>query len=270
MPDRAFLVDTTRCIGCRSCQTACKQWNELPAEKTNFFPGYEYTDPSGLSALTWNYVDFRKVNRRSGNEFLWSIIHKKCNHCKDANCAAVCPTDAVENIDGWKIINRTKCIGCGKCTEACLYKVPRVSTESYYNSKGAVIIEKGKSYKCNACTAKGRTDPACVKNCPTGALTYNYRLVVLKEANLRSKKLRKRYPETSIYGIFEYGGLRVITLLKEKPERYGLPVGDFARSIRSSKLNEIREVYLFLSMFTFGLPVLKRKALKIAERLCSS
>ena len=84
MADKAFLVDTSKCQGCRACQVACKQWNGLPAEKTEFFAGPEYTNPGKLSAITWNHVIFFPIDRSNESRPIWTIMHKKCFHCAEA------------------------------------------------------------------------------------------------------------------------------------------------------------------------------------------
>ncbi len=225
MPDKAFFVDTTKCTGCRSCQSACKEWNSLPGEAVDFFQGPEITGPGKLSAITWNHVVFYPFVRNIPGRDSWNIVHKKCNHCKKAKCIDVCPVKAISTVDGWNIIDQERCIGCGKCAEECPYKVPMVSIISHDDNSGKKVISKDRAYKCNACTVNTRDIPACVGACITGALDFGYRLKIIKEADLHLKRVVKNHPDASIYGIREFGGLRVITLLKDKPEKYMLPAG---------------------------------------------
>jgi formate dehydrogenase iron-sulfur subunit len=133
MSDKAFYVDTSKCLGCRGCQVACKQWNGLPGEETEFFGGTEYTNPAKLSAITWNHVVFFPVDKTIPHRPVWTIMHKKCFHCKEANCLNVCPEKAIYEVDGWKIIDQERCIGCGACVNACVYGVPEVSSITHTN-----------------------------------------------------------------------------------------------------------------------------------------
>jgi len=224
MADKAFLVNTLICTGCRSCQTACKQWNSLPGETHSFFAGPEITNPGRLSAVTWTHVSFNPYKPGDGRRPLWDILHKKCFHCKDAACLRGCPERAIFRDDGWVLINQKKCTGCRQCTTLCPYTVPHVSTEDHRDSSGGEIILKDKAYKCNACMVNKRDVPACVDNCLAGAITYGHRLFMIKQANLLLEGIKKENPGAAIYGIKESGGLRVILLLREKPENYGLPV----------------------------------------------
>jgi len=269
MADKAFLVDITKCQGCRACQVACKQWNGLPGEKTEFFEGTEYTNPVVLSAITWNHVVFSELDRSNPIHPVWSIKHTKCNHCIEANCLRVCPENAISKVDGWTIIDQDKCIGCGACVNACVYQVPQVNNFTHVNDVGQEIVQKDKSHKCNACTLNERDVPACVNTCPSYALQFGHRLTMIEQAQERLKEIKGTYPNACVYGLEEFGGLRVITVLKDKPEKYGLPTGKDAVAIDIVKAEEVKSIYAFLSIFTLGLPSLKRKAFSIAQSLSS-
>ncbi len=253
MSDRAFLVDTTLCSGCRACQVSCKQWNNLPAEKTTFFAGPELTNPGELSDITWNHVKFFELDRSNPEKPVWMIMHKKCYHCEKANCLAVCPEKAIYKADGWTVIDQKRCIGCGACENECVYKVPKVSAKDF------------KSHKCHACVLNPREVPACAFVCPTGALSIGPKPAMVKKAEERLAKIKKEYPKASIYGLDEFEGLRVITILKNSPEKYGLPVNP--KPIEFAEAEAIRDTYRLLSMFTFGLPSLKRTAYRFSRSL---
>ncbi|MBN2159167.1 MAG: 4Fe-4S dicluster domain-containing protein [Spirochaetes bacterium] len=265
MSGKAFLVDTTKCSGCRACQVSCKQWNNLPAEKTTFFAGPEYTNPAELSAITFNHVKFFPIDRSHPGKPLWTIMHKKCYHCEDANCIKVCPQEAISKVEGWTVIDQSKCIGCGACVNECVYKVPHVLDETMpkYGAEGS--IQKDKSYKCHACMQNKRDVPLCAQHCPTGALTYGDRTALVKRARARLKEIAAEYPRASIYGLEQYGGLRVITVLKDSPEKYGLPLNP--EPIDMHKAEAIRNTYHLISLFSFGLPSLKRVAYRISRSM---
>jgi len=266
---KAFIVDTTKCQGCRACQVACKQWNGLPGEKTEFFAGPEYTNPANLSAITWNHVKFFPLDRKNPERPIWTIMHKKCYHCTDANCMIVCPEKAISKVDGWTIIDQSKCIGCGACESECVYGVPRVSDVSHTNDVGVQMVTKDKSHKCNACTVNERDVPACVNTCPSSALLYGDRNAMIDYAKGRVAALKSEFPNVSIYGLEEFGGLNVITILRDKPGKYGLPVGDKAKPVEVTHHEAIKDMYSLFSAGSFGLPSLKRTAYRMAKSMAS-
>lgn len=265
MSGKAFLVDTTKCSGCRSCQVACKQWNNLPGEKTTFFAGPEYTNPAELSAITFNHVKFFPIDRTNPEKPVWMIMHKKCYHCEIANCLRICPQHAISKLDGWVVIDQSKCIGCGACVNECVYKVPQVLDESLHKYGLEQPLVKDKSYKCHACTVNKRDVPACAYHCPTGALTFGERAALMRKARTRLKQIAPEYPHASLYGDEQFGGLRVITILKDSPEKYGLPLQP--KPIEVTKAEAIRDTYQALALFTMGLPSLKRAAYRIARKM---
>ncbi len=267
MSDRTFLVDTIKCQGCRACQVACKQWNGLPGEETDFFAGPEYTNPAKLSATTWNYVKFFPLDRRNPSRPVWTIMHTKCNHCVEANCERICPEHAISKVDGWTIIDQSRCIGCGACVNECVYNVPEVSDATHVNDMKQKIVIKDRSHKCNACLVNTREVPACVNTCPSYALSIGPRQAIIKKALQRLDEVKKEFPNASVYGLEEFGGLRVITILRDKPETFELPTGEKAKPIDLTRAEEIRDTYRFLSLFSFGLPSLKRAAYRIARSM---
>jgi len=265
---KAFIVDTSKCQGCRACQVACKQWNGLPGQKTEFFAGPELTNPAELSAITWNHVKFFPIDRQNAERPIWTIMHKKCYHCKDANCIRVCPQKAISKVDGWTIIDQSKCIGCGACENECIYHVPHVSNVNHTNDVGQHIVMKDKSHKCNACTLNERDVPACVNTCPSQALIFGDHEEMVKHAMRRLAELKKEFPRASIYGLNEFGGLKVITILRDSPSKYGLP--ENVKAIEITAHDGIKDMYSLLSSFTFGIPALKRVAYRAAKSMGSS
>lgn len=87
--NKAFLIDTTKCTGCRGCQVACKQWNQLKAEETTFFSGEGYQNPQAMSEYTFTRIKFRDYQKDGQNEF--AFYKEMCMHCNDPACASVCP-----------------------------------------------------------------------------------------------------------------------------------------------------------------------------------
>ena len=201
----AVLVDTTRCMGCRGCQVACKQWNQLKAVKTEFTGTYE--NPPHLSGDTWTIMRFVESNNGGPK---WRFRKQQCMHCADASCVTVCPTGAALKRDnGIVIIDQTICAGCKYCIEACPYQTPKAT-------------ETGMAIKCRFCydRVENGLQPACVKACATGALKFGSREAMLAEAKSRAAKI----PGGRIYGESELAGLGWIYVLDRSAEEMGLPV----------------------------------------------
>ena len=266
MADKAFLVDTTKCIGCKACQVACKQWNNLPAEeKTESMSGF--TNPGSLSAITFNHVICSRIESPVQNNPVSQTMHKKCFHCETPNCLTVCPADAVYKKDYWVLIDQENCIGCGECVRACIYGVPHLADRDYNEVGTGGFINKDKAYKCHACVQKEKEIPACVGICPSDALIFDYRLKIVAAAKKRVKTVKKDFPNAYIYGLEEFGGLHVITILKDAPEKFELDRNPQSVSQKTA-LNR-KEFYDLLSKFSFNMPVLKRAIYKISKYLTS-
>lgn len=180
----------------------------------------------------------------------------------------VCPQKAISKSNGWTIIDQNKCIGCGACEEKCIYNVPHVSKKEFMEYGTGKTIQKNKSYKCHACLLNKRDTPACVTACPTGALTIDLRIAIIKAAKKRLKDVKEDFPKASIYGMDQFGGLNVITLLKNNPRKYGLELNP--KPIKLADSNIINDLYTLLSLFTLGLPSLKRVAYRIAKTITST
>lgn len=225
-----FLVDTTKCVGCRGCQTACKRWNELSAEKTVF--SGEWTNPPDLTGQTWTVVFFREM--AGDGEVEWKFVKWQCLHCYEPSCAVVCPTKAIQKTEeGAVVIDTTRCIGCRYCINACPFHIVRFDrrgTEEVAGVKlGGVNIgdteggggSVGVARKCHMCfnrIAQGRK-PACVETCPVEALEFGERSEVLQKARARAAQV-KGY----VYGEKEAGGTDVLYILDMSPQKLGLPV----------------------------------------------
>lgn len=207
---KAFLTDTTKCIGCRGCQVACKEWNGLPAGKAEFLGSYE--NPRHLSATSWRKVRF--VEPESG-DVRWSFLSDSCKHCSEANCLAACPTGAIYRTQtGAVVVNDDRCNGCRYCVAACPYKVMGFNEAT------------GRVAKCTLCAdrVEAGLNPACATSCPTGALVYGERELMLKNARARVEELgAKQGKKARLYGEAEMGGLNNLMVLGEPSVSYGLP-----------------------------------------------
>ena len=215
MAEKAILYDATKCMACRGCQAVCKQWNELTAVETTNWGSYE--NPKDLSSQTWLKMEFREVG--DNGTLRWLFNRRACMHCGDASCVKVCPTGALfYHPSGFVSLDKLKCTGCGYCVEFCPFDVPRLDTN---RASGL-----GKADKCTLCTTKdlNRIDndeePACVKTCPTGALTYGNRDTLLTAGEASVQELGGN---ARLYGKDEVGGTHVLYVLDDSARTYGLP-----------------------------------------------
>lgn len=219
--EKAILYDATKCIACKGCQLACKQWNQLPGVETEFTGTYE--NPPTLGSETWMRILFNE--KYEDGEMHWYFTKQQCMHCTDAACVEVCPPQATTHrhnklSDGSVVTtvatDPDKCIGCNYCRVACPFDVPG------YNQR-----EKG-IFRCTFCVDRLKEDvdymPACVKACATGALKFGDRQEILDMAEARKKELVDAgYSSARVYGKEELGGLRYVYVLASDPEDYKLP-----------------------------------------------
>jgi len=205
----AILYDTSKCVGCRACEEACKECNNLPEEPE---------PPVDLSAITWNLI-----MQREGVELEdWPFFNFQCMHCTDAACVTVCPTGALYKDErGFIAFDEEKCNGCGYCTQFCPFGVPHLGGVN-------LITGRAKAGKCIFCCnnqpEQGLGHVACVEACPTGALTLDWRESQLEAARGRVSQLKADgYSKAMLYGETEAGGLHRLSVLLDEPQAYGLP-----------------------------------------------
>ena len=196
-----FLVDTSRCIGCRSCQVACKQWNKLAVDQTANKGTFE--NPRDLTPHLYNRIRF--VEQADEKGVRWGFFNERCMHCGDAGCMKVCPSPGAlyRTKDGIVGFNKEKCISCKYCVSACPFNVPRYGADD-------------KVSKCHLCMDRisGGMTPACAKACPTQTLQFGDRGGLIAKAKAAKKEL---------YGENDLNGLGVVYALDAPPSAYGLP-----------------------------------------------
>lgn len=205
----AILYDASKCIGCKACERACKECNEL----------LECPDavPTDLSADCWNLIRKRKDVDLADHPF----FSYQCMHCTDAACVAVCPTEALyKDCCGFVALDATKCNGCGYCTQFCPYGVPHLGDVNLASGQAVVA-------KCTFCQNRMWEHvggPACVAACPTGALTWGEREALVDDAKIRVSALQAEGESGAmLYGENEAGGLHRLSILLDEPVAYGLP-----------------------------------------------
>lgn len=216
-----FLTDATICIGCKACEVACKQWNQLPADQQLepfTLTGFSYDNTVDLGAETWRHVAFIEQGRDS--HVAWLMVSDVCKHCTHAGCMDACPTGAIMRTEfGTVVIQDNVCNGCGYCVPACPFGVPQLSHLD------------GGSHKCTLCydRLRGGLIPACAHTCPTESIRFG-EVAELKEAGLRRvEELRAAGEEAYFYGDDHLGGtngigdLHAMFVLNARPERFNLP-----------------------------------------------
>ncbi len=216
IPEVAKLIDVTSCIGCKACQVACMQWNDLRDEVGTTAGTYD--NPHDLTAQSWTVMRFSEVSRED-TSLEWLIRKDGCMHCAEPGCLKACPSPGaiVKYQNGLVDFISEHCIGCGNCITGCPFDVPRLSKKD------------GKAYKCSLCSDRVAVglQPACVKACPTGAIRFGSKEDMIDFAADRVVDLKERgYQNAGLYDPPGVGGTHVMYVLQhaDRPALYhGLP-----------------------------------------------
>jgi formate dehydrogenase iron-sulfur subunit len=248
-----FFTDTTLCIGCKACEVACKEWNQLPADGYDF-TGMSYDNTVALGASTWRHVSFieqldhtgparmnghnghngagssaiagkimqqpRLVDTSTGSflgENRWLMMSDVCKHCTHAGCMDACPTGAIiRNEFDDVYVQPDICNGCGYCVPSCPFGVIDLNEDD------------GRAWKCTLCydRQKDGFEPACAKACPTQSIQFGDLDELRQRAQERVGALHQRgITDAYLYGAEEntsVGNLNAFFLLVDKPETYNL------------------------------------------------
>ena len=233
-----FFTDTTRCIGCKACEVACKEWNALPAEQEPL-SGMSYDNTRALSATTWRHVSFVEQLDARGQppsqmpawQSHWLMLSDVCKHCANAACLQACPTGALFRTEfDTVVVQQDICNGCGYCVPACPFGVVALSEMD------------GKAHKCTLCydRLKGNMEPACAKACPTESIQFGELPELHQRAADRVRQLHALGREEAyLYGTPGAPGatggiesLNAFFLLTDRPEVYNLPAAPSLPSTR--------------------------------------
>jgi formate dehydrogenase iron-sulfur subunit len=217
-----FFTDTTTCIGCKACEVACKQWNDLPAEEPfDLRDGLSYDNTRELSASTWRHVRFVELLDSSDAGNGWLFMSDVCKHCTHAGCLDACPTGALIRTEfGTVVLQPDVCNGCGYCIPACPFGVVGRDPDD------------GRAAKCTLCydRLEDGLEPACAKACPTDSIQFGEHDELVEVAERRVATLHAQGVDGAyLYGAGDgpedrlAGGLGAFFLLTAAPERYGLP-----------------------------------------------
>ncbi len=237
-----FFTDTTLCIGCKACEVACKEWNNLPADNIGL-TGQSYDNTGALSANTWRHVNFIeqpagsrgcgcvRENVQDAFQSNWLMMSDVCKHCHNAPCLEACPTGALFKTEfDTVVVQQDICNGCGYCIPACPFGVVDLSPID------------GKAHKCTLCydRLKGGLETACAKACPTDSIQFGE----LSDLQARAHKRVEQLHDIGVDGAYLYGvpgapgatgdlgHLNAFFLLTDRPETYNLPAAPTRASNR--------------------------------------
>ncbi len=245
-PAMGFFTDTSLCIGCKACEVACKQWNQLPAIDP-VWSGTSYDNTKQLGATTWRHVQFIEQVRRQQdqrhvtpveaeqngtipasapgtalpffNTDRWLMHSDVCKHCANAPCQEACPTGAIIHTEFDTVyVQQDICNGCGYCIVACPFGVIARDNEGDHQA-----------HKCTLCydRLKDGMEPACAKACPTDSIVFGEVETLKQQAKERLGVLQQHgVKEAQLYGVDDsilQGGLHSFFLLLDEPEVYNLP-----------------------------------------------
>ena len=252
---KGFFTDTSICIGCKACEVACKEWNEVPDDGFNLL-GMSYDNTGSLNADTWRHVAFIEQPKPLGNQqpglrqppvdlgmpsvglgdggpvgvageppdFRWLMSSDVCKHCTHAACLDVCPTGSLFRTEfGTVVVQPDICNGCGYCVPACPYGV----IERRKGDKGTKNV--GVAQKCTLCYDRldAGQRPACAQACPTESIQFGDVVELRERARARVESLHEAgimdarlYGEDPLDGV---GGAGAFFLLLDEPEVYGFP-----------------------------------------------
>jgi formate dehydrogenase iron-sulfur subunit len=215
-----FFTDTSICIGCKACEVACKEWNQLQGNEPTFLAD-SFDNTGQLDAQNWRHVRFVEhvpdAASATGDGQAWLMMSDVCKHCQHASCMEVCPTGAIIRTEFDTVyIQQPVCNGCRNCISACPYDVIGFNQQT------------GTAHKCTLCYDRlqaGMT-PACAKVCPTQSIQFGPLDQLQQAADMRLSTLHSEgQSQAQLYGRDGqvYGGLNAFFLLMDKPETYRLP-----------------------------------------------
>ena len=219
-----FFTDPTVCIGCKACEVACKEWNDVPADGLTW-TGRSYDNTGRLGDSTWRHVKFVEIDRPLGSQAAgplgWMFLSDVCKHCENAGCLEACPTGAIFRTEISSVyVQDDICNGCGYCVVGCPFGV--------IDRRPKAAPGGGGAYKCTFCYDRQIAGlmPACAKACPTESIQFGPLDELRARAAQRAAELRTRgFDAATVYDPSDtsVGGIHALFLLPGSPEEFGLP-----------------------------------------------
>jgi formate dehydrogenase iron-sulfur subunit len=222
MTTTAFLTDATLCIGCKACEVACKEWNQVP-EDGLAMSGFSYDNTVALGASTWRHVKFVEhaptpgIGGHTAAPPSWEFSSDVCKHCENAGCLEACPTGAIVRTEfGGVFIQPDVCNGCGYCVPTCPFGVTDRRPDD------------GRVFKCTFCYDRQKVglEPACAKACPTQSIVFGELEELHERAERRIEDLAERgIEDATLYDAREtsVGGIHSLFIVRGDPRAYNLP-----------------------------------------------
>jgi len=209
----AKLIDVSKCIGCKACQSACVEWNDTdPTIEENHGV---YMNPHDLTPNMFTLMRFSEWVNPDTDNLEWLIRKDGCMHCADPGCLKACPSPGaiVQYSNGIVDFIHENCIGCGYCVKGCPFDIPRISKKDH------------RAYKCTLCSDRVAVGqgPACAKACPTQAIVFGTKEDMKKHAEGRIADLKSRgFENAGLYDPEGVGGTHVMYVLHhaDKPHIY--------------------------------------------------
>lgn len=210
---KTILIDTTRCTACRGCQLACKEWNELPANKTKQTGSHQ--NPPDLNPYNYKIVRFNERMDKNGT-VIWNFFPDQCRHCLTPICKDVAdmavPGAIIQDPKTGVVLFTEKTAeldpdDAQAVIDACPYNIPRLNTETKRLTKCTFCFER----------ISAGMQPMCVKTCPTGAMVFGERDEILPLAEKRLALVKERFPKAFLADAWD---VSVIYLLSEEKEYY--------------------------------------------------
>jgi formate dehydrogenase iron-sulfur subunit len=212
----AKLIDISRCIGCKACQAACMEWNDVRDDVGHLSSSGVYDNPIDLTDRSWTVMRFYE-EELPDRGLQWLIVKDGCLHCADPGCLRACPAPGaiIQYSNGIVDFDQQACIGCGYCQSGCPFNIPRYS------------VKDNKAYKCTLCSDRVAVglEPACIKTCPTQALSFGAKEDMLDLAHERITELKERgYEKAAVYDPSGVGGTHVVYVMPHgDPALYRMP-----------------------------------------------
>ncbi len=209
----AKLIDVSKCIGCKACQTACVEWNDTHPDIEENVGVYE--NPHDLTPDLFTLMRFSEYQNPDTGDLEWLIRKDGCMHCEDPGCLKACPAPGaiVKYSNGIVDFISDNCIGCGYCVAGCPFDIPRISKKAHVSKKCTL---------CSDRVAVGQ-GPACAKACPTQAIVFGTKDDMVEHAQARIDDLKSRgYQNAGLYDPQGVGGTHVMYVLHhaDKPALY--------------------------------------------------